>query len=274
MTLSNGGLLGVEGDPLAVVRVGEREVDIGDRLDGRVLVRRDVVDDPVDLARLEPGDAGRRLGDDLDRDLVEVGAAVGLVPVVVVAGELLVVAALPLDELERTGADRADVGRAVLVAVGLHERLVDHVGRGRRERVLEQRVGRVKGDDDGAAVGCRDIGHVPEHPADVGGEVRIPDPVQAEHDVVDRHGGAVVELHALADLQRVGQAVGRDRPRLGQVRAELRVVLAELQERLGDAGHRDARHEVVVERRVHRSRLALDGNGDRAALLGGAVRPG
>ena len=39
--------------------------------------------------------------------------------------------------------------------------------------------------------------------------------------VPGRHHAAVVELHALADLERVGALVRRDRPRLGEVADEL-----------------------------------------------------
>ena len=101
------------------------------------MVGRNVVDDEVDVARLESGHARRRLRQDLDRDLVEVRTTVGLVPVVVEAGHGLMIAALPLDELERARADRADIRRAVLVAVLLDEGLVDDVRRGSGERVLE-----------------------------------------------------------------------------------------------------------------------------------------
>ena len=186
------------------------------------------------------------------------------------------VAADPLHELEGAGADGADGGRAVLVAVRLDERLVDHVRRGGRERVLQERIRLAERDDHGLRVGRSDIGHVGQHPADIRAELRVADAVEAVDHVIDGHGRAVVELDTLADLERVGQTVRADGPRRREVGAQLGVVLAEDEQWLGDAGGRQARHEVVVEGRVDRRRLTLDGGHDRASRRRGLGkrRPG
>ena len=64
-------------------------------LDQRQLVARDGADDRRQLTGLEAGGAGGGVGQDLERDGVQVGPAVGLVPVVVVARQGDLVAAGP-----------------------------------------------------------------------------------------------------------------------------------------------------------------------------------
>ena len=174
---------------------------------------------------------------------------------------------LPLDELERAGTDRADLRLPVFVSARQDELLADHVSRRGRQRVLEERVRLRERDDHRGRVRRGHVLDLGEHPAHIGRELWVPDPIQAEDDVIDGHDRTIVELHALPDLQRVGHAVRAYRPRLRKVRAEFRVVLAELEERLGDAVDCKPRDEVVRECRIHGSWLAFDGDRDRATDL-------
>src|SRR5262249_60969258 len=81
--------------------------------------------------------------------------------------------------------------------------------------------------------------------------------------------GGVVERHAGAQLERVGEAVLRDVPRLGQARHEL--VAAELladeslEDPLGHAG----RVQIGDLRRVHGHGLGGGSDGDGGLLRGG-----
>ena len=182
------------------------------------------------------GDLGGVRADEERAVAVEVGLA--LVPVVRILLADPVRTLDVLDEHERAGAHdvllvpvhvlRQDVGLVDEVP-GRGERLQEgsrrpleleahRVGVGRLHR-LDHRVG-------GLADAC-DVGR------------REDDLVVGGLDVPRRHVAPVVELHALADLEGVGQPVGRHGPALGEVA-----------DRLGAGGvvRVDAQQRVVVRR--------------------------
>ena len=78
---------------------------------------------------------------------------------------------------------------------------------------------------------------------------------------------AVVELDALAELERVLQAIARDRPRLGEPGDDLRAALGERDERLHHATTDAVRVEIGDLRRIERHRLGHQADHQRASGL-------
>ena len=79
----------------------------------------------------------------------------------------------------------------------------------------------------------------------------------------------VVELDALAQLERVPEAVLRDGPGLGQPGDDLRALLREGDQRLHDAARDAQRVEVRHLRRIEVDRLGDEPDDERARRLGG-----
>ena len=179
---------------------------------------------------LERGHACRRIVGHDDRPLVEVRRT-GVAPqrrrpvVVRVLDELDLLLRGVARELEEARADRVlrDIG-AVLRDRGRREEaeadLAERVEE-RRLRLLEVHLDRQRIDDDRLVV----LAHQARRVGRLRG--RVNDPVE-----VELHGGrierrAVVELHAGVQLERVDEAVRRDRPAVREIRVVLLVVGAE-----------------------------------------------
>ena len=235
------------------VRVGEQRAAAGD---GELR-------DHVDLARLQREHARLLLAVEADLGRVRVRLAL-LVPVLGVLAERR---ALPLRELVEDERARAVHGLLVVaVVVGGQD---DRVVVVRAQQVRERAVRRLERElDRGGVGGLRAVlgQEAGEGRQRLGRAVGVGEAVDRGGDVLGRHLLAVVELDALADLERPHRGVLVGLPALGQARhrVELGVrpdeVLAALRE------HREA--AVVGDRdRVDRAGRRVDRRGDVAALL-------
>ena len=141
---------------------------------------------------------GEALGDEADRR-IEVGELVGARAGRVLRQPGLAPVAAGLVLLHQRRVDDVDLGhdrqedRRRLLQLELDGVVVDGLGRAGIDHGLEQR---------GRALADRE------------------DAVERVDDVLRLHLGAVVELDAFAHLERVGEAVGRDRVALGHPRLE------------------------------------------------------
>ena len=191
----------------------------GDELAGRgqpldVGRRHGIEHADMDVARLHRRGAAGRIAHVADDQPVEVGLV--LAPVGVVLDVLEMAAAHPFLELPRARADRRVVGRVgdgIAAGIDVLGHDVVHVAAEQRgEEELRHRL--AEAHHDGVGVGRGNAREVGEG----GGRgVLLPDLVDRIDDVVDGHVLAVVELHALADLDGVGLEVGGGLPRLGQL---------------------------------------------------------
>ena len=167
----------------------------------------EAVERAVDRAAVQRRDEGRRVGDDLERQLGDLGQA-GLAPVAVEAlhGDLL--AALPAHELERAGAHDADARLAEALRVLDRVRLAhDGAHRAHRRHVLPLRVRVLELDRDLRRAGQADALDVRVVERAVGARLRLHDALHAEDDVLRSHHRAVPEMHARAHLVDVGERV-------------------------------------------------------------------
>ena len=219
----------------------------------------------MDVARLHRRGAAGRIAHVADDQPVQVGLV--LAPVGVVLDVLEMAAAHPFLELPRPRADRRVVGRVgdgIAAGVDVLGNDVVHVAAEQRgEEELRRRL--VEAHHDGVGIRCGDAGEVGER----GGRgVLLPDLVDRIDDVVDGHILAVVELHALADLDGVGLEVGGGLPGLGQFAGE-RAVHAAIAQPLEQLGRGEGRRGAAARRHVAGLRFAAAPGGDqRAAALG------
>ena len=238
-------------DPEALERVEDEALvplePLG-RLGGDVL-------DRVELALLEPGDARPALGDDLERDRIEVGdlAAAEAGPVGERLVDLVLLEALepdvgvrdPLDEL--VGA-RADVGVALAARLRRLLRRHDDDRHPERRQLFEERRHRLLQLDLERVLLRR--GQRRHRVEDL---LVHPEPLVAlerRQHVGRGHLLPVVEEHALPQRERVREAVGADDPLLGQLRdGGVRLVAGEqgLVHVHRDVAARDRGGEVHVE---------------------------
>ena len=184
----------------------------------------DTIDD-VSLAVVQGRDTGRVLSDEAEDDVLRLRCVV-LVPVVVVCDELDILALVPRDELVGASADRVlhEAGRILLEdsracdrCSHRHGKVLDERSRGRSKRDLHRVVS--VGLDGLDAVSFRSRA---EREGSIGHIGRAARALELALDAL-LHGlgvevGAVVELHALLQAERVGQAVVGD----AVVRSELR----------------------------------------------------
>ena len=98
--------------------------------------------------------------------------------------------------------------------------------------------------------------------------LRVGDAVERVFHVVGRHLAAVVEFHAVAQLEGEGLAVGRDLVALGEVGPELRRAGLVVHQPVEQALDHRPVLPVVADRRIERGDVVLVGDGDLAALLG------
>ncbi len=251
------------------VKVDHAVRDLGEERQLRILahlrqVRRRYVLDGLHVTGQQRRHAGGRVRDEAQRHLVPGGLGT---PVVGVLHQLDPVVARVVDELEGAGADHALALREVVRGQALRSLLLHDEDR--RQVVQHQRVRRVGGELDGVLVdhllvddrlgvdvelagAVLDGGRTLERPDDiVGGEFR-----------------AVVELHALADLEFPGQVV-HQLPGLGQAGNDLAVRIhfhQALEHVLRDVDV----GEQIVEVRIHRGRGRTHGQLeiDRVGLAG------
>ncbi len=216
----------------------------------------------VDGALLEGHGARGRVRHDAEVEFVEVGHA--RFPVVLVLHEVDVGAALPLLELEGTGADGRLVGRVGAIVRAVID-VFRHHGEGTelegveegRERPLELEHHRIRrGRRDALDVGVGDVA-----PA----RMRLAQElVGGEDDVLGRERLAVVPLHPLLDGEGVGEPVLRHLPGLGERRQDLEV-LPVAQEALVDLAADVERRPLGVEPDHEHRRLGLGDHVERAA---------
>ena len=203
------------------------------------------------------------------------------VPVVVVAHQHRLDPGIVLLKLERAGPHRVQID--VLVAPLLHRGRAHHQRQAarqrRRELVHEMRPGPIEHQLDRVLAGRAYLGEIAQRSvAKRGGpflvmlEVRIDDPPEVEYHRLGVEGGPVVELHPLAQMERVNLAVRRDLPGFRQSRHERR----HLSRPRAVAVHQaleDLQHDPLVaaaedDMRVVPGDLALDAIDERAPLLG------
>ena len=201
--------------------------------------RREVHEN-VDVAALQRQDLRLLLGIELDLLAVELRDP-ALVPVIGVldvgdAGVRRVLVELP----------RAGAGERLLPLPAEVLRNDDRVVVVGADQVGEVAVRRVELEDHRARIGClRRV--LREHPGErrqrVGAALRVRQRVDRGRDVLRGHWRAVVELDALADLERPDAAVRVRLPALGQPRLELQLAVRPRQE-LGGLRH-DAQAALV-----------------------------
>ncbi len=217
---------------------------------------RDVGDD-IHLAAQQLQHARGVLGDHLEFQVLHRGLPA---PIRIVASQHDLLARLPALQLERPGAGGI---AAVVLAEFLqrgraqdrqveHRELRDH----RRERLL-------CGDRDGVLVDhLRFLDEARDRAARRSGG-RIEDAVERRLHGLGVELRAVVELHALAQLERPGELVGRHAPRLGEFGHEL-PLLVEAHEVLVDV-HGDTHVRALEdEMRIERGRVVARGEDERA----------
>ena len=189
-------------------------------------------EDHVGLAGLHGDEGGVHIGDEVEGDLLHGG---GAVPVVLIGGQGDVLGGDPLHELEGAGAHGVAgellLGDAVVV-VGVDDGAVP-------QHVDEVAVGVLQVDGDGVVV--HDVAAVHRE----GGELHPGLIAEALHGQLHIVGGevvAVVELHALPQVEGVVQAVLRGLPVGGQHGHHL-VVLVQGHQAVKDVGAEvDVRH--------------------------------
>ena len=256
-------------------------------LDDQALVRRvlqlleevgrgDRIAEHVDLTALEPKERHLRLLPDLEDDRVEIGHAVA--EVVLVALEHDALAERPLGHLVGAGAHRV---AAEVLAELLHRLLRDGEAEVDGHDVQEVRVGLAELEHHGAIVGRGDAGQLVRLAGDHLVESRdLPEEALAGAlclgidgtldgvlDVGGHQFAAVVERHAVAQHEGVGELVVRDRVALGEVRDQLggaRLVVHQPVEQGFD--HRPVL-PVVADRRIERGDVVLVGDDHLPALL-------
>ena len=208
---------------------GRREHVEGRHLLEAGLLGRVEPDGQVQVARFELGD--RLVAQEpLDEDVLDLRRTLEVVRVRL---ELAVLVGLVLDELVRPGPDRLgrrELDRLDRLGIGVLEDVLGHDERRRVGQVADEV--RVRGADrerdrvvvDDLDAGCDRVrvGHLVD--ADDGGPgvLWVPVGVQEcaadrERDVVGRERLTVVPLDARMEVERPGQAVGTDVPRVGEV---------------------------------------------------------
>ena len=219
----------------------------------------------VGLARLHDGAARVVVNHRAPGDRVHLG--ITLAPV---AGELLdleVVALLPLDELERAGADRAL--RDALAELLERRRRDDH-GRRMGQRIDEGRERFLEREAHGVRIDDLGLDDVLVQVVALELVVGVGDTVEVDLHRLGIEIRAVMELDAVLELHRVDQAVLADGVALGQHRHHLHRVVETVQA-LVEGLHDRLRQGVVGIVRVHRGEGRGDGDDH---VLGGESRRG
>ena len=217
------------------------------------------------LARLHHRGARVVVDHGLPGDRVDLRIA--LAPVAVELLDLEVVGRLPLDELERSRADRME--RDVLAAPFLqgggadhHRRRMRELRDERRERGLERDARRVVVHD----LGLGDVVVVQAVALEL--VVRIGHSVEVGLDRVGLEVRAVVELDALLQLDRVDESVLADLVALGQHRDQLHV-LVEAEHAFVERLRHRLRQRVVGVVRVRRGERRRHGEHEVLGGVGG-----
>ena len=217
------------------------------------------------LARLHDSRARVVVDDRLPGDGVDL--RITFFPVAVEFRDLEVVGLLPFDELERAGAN--GVEGDVLAAVLLQRRRADHHRRGmrelgdeRRERRLQRNARRVIVDD----LGLGDVVVVQAIALEV--IFGVGHAIEVRLDRIGLEVGAVVELDALFQLDRIDESVLADLVALGEHGDHLHVLVEPIHALVEGLGHR-LRQGVVGVVGIGRGEGRGDGEDD---VLGGERR--
>ncbi|MNV20434.1 hypothetical protein D3C71_1113320 [compost metagenome] len=221
----------------------------------------------VHLARKQGGHTGRIVADGGENDFADV--AFDLAPVAAVACKHRAHVGLALTQAEgarAVGTERGGVLDALAAVhraqglVGLAPLLAHHVHE--RDHIRQDREGGLGFDFDRVVV---DLAHFLEV---VGVALHVRafhlGAPEAEHHVIGRERGAVVELHALAQLE-TPHGGRRLLPARRQGRRQAQVLVAADQRLIDVAG--DAQLQRLIERvGVHRQRVTLVGDADGLSL--------
>ena len=192
-------------------------------LQARHFMHRNVVDE-IGLARLQRREARRVLGDFLENDFFDRRLAA---PIVVVAGENHVAAALIADEFVGAGADRIFVELVAEFIAG------DFAENETVLQAIEKNRQRLLGDENHRQVVRRlDFGYVFEVRRLQAAAFFIAHFLNRERHVLRRQRRAVMKLDALSQLER--PLVALELPRLGEHADVVFFVVVELDQRLHD----------------------------------------
>ena len=217
------------------------------------LARRHRIDDAavVDAVRQQRrAELGRERQRVVELDAVEIGQ-----PLVPVGRVLLHHPDFVLDAalaLERAGAGNVDHAAQVVVVV-LQRLLADDrvpaAGEGRHHEAGRPRFGELE--DHRLLVGRHDLAHRREQRTarDADAVGRLADAVVGGLDVLRREVGAVVERHALAQMEGVGLAVLGDLPAMGEIGNDGLAAVARI------APHQVVEHAALRAQAVDRARL-------------------
>ena len=145
------------------------------------------------------------------------------------------------------------------------EMLRHHRQVARHERAEERAERLLHLEDDGGRIRRLDVGDIGQHRARARIDLRQED-LGGEHDVGRGERLAVMPFHVLLELERVGQAVGGHRPRLGERRLRLEVEIVG-EQRLVDLAADELDRPLLVDAEHQGRRLRLDQDVQGAAAL-------
>ncbi len=229
----------------------------------------------VDRAGQQRRLGGAGVGNDTEDDEVGVGSAGTGISVPLLGRRLVAVmalqrdglAALPFLHLVWSGSHRRDPLAVGPDAGGMGDQHVTlHVG----ELLEEDRLRRGERIDDGRRIGCFDGEHLQP-----GSAVEIAfaaptgqghHPVPGPFDFGRSHRRAIVEARAVAQLERIGLAVVRHRPRLRQRRTDAEIG-AVRDEPLEQDLHHGVGVGVAIDAELDAADVGVEREGERAAAL-------
>ena len=229
----------------------------------------------VDRAGQQRGLGGTGVGNDAEDDDVGVGRAGAGIAVLLLGRRLVAVmalqrdevAALPFLQLVRSGSHRRD---PLAVGPGAGRMGDEHVTLHIGELLEEDRLRRCERIDDGRRIGRFDGQHL--RPGTAVKTALAPpaglrhQPVPGPFDFGRGHGGAIVEAGAVAQLERIGLAVVRHRPRLCQRRTDAEIGAVRDQPLEQDLHHRVG-VGVAVDAWLDAADIGIEREGERTATL-------
>ena len=241
--------------------IAHENLEPGIGIELREVLRRGEACEYVDILGHHRGEGCCRVRDEAEGRLAQ---RRGLAPVALVGGKFYPVALDPFVELEGAGADRVRGDR--LDAFGGHDHRIApcHVEK-------ERTVGLPKRHLHGRRIDDRHIGDPGEQALLGIRRIFCPGAVEAEFHVLGIHRRAVVEGHAVTQVEGVDKPVFRNLPAFGEA-GDDRSVSHEAGQPLEDVGIEHAVDGLRgTARRIKVRRLELDRHGDVCLLgMGGA----